>query len=119
MTNVKIVKKNQRFIDQHWFSIFMGIVNKYYIKEAKFKFILPKKNDKDNVFDVLGFNFSIHSRYIFSHLKRLELIIIPSGIEYKSMVHDECIHGLFEKQSIVNTSVALAYLSTHATLFWI
>ncbi len=95
-------------------------MNNYYFKLVKVKrdFIWHHHPETDEVFMVVDGNLTIELRDKTLTLKRLEMVVIPKGVEHKPSCNEECKLLLIEPTDTINTGNVRSDL-TDTKLEWI
>jgi mannose-6-phosphate isomerase-like protein (cupin superfamily) len=95
-------------------------MNNYYFKLVKVKreFIWHQHPETDEVFMVLDGNLTIELRDKTLELKKLEMVVIPKGVEHKPSCSEECKLLLIEPTDTINTGNVRSDL-TDTKLEWI
>jgi mannose-6-phosphate isomerase-like protein (cupin superfamily) len=95
-------------------------MNNYHFKLVKSQgeFIWHKHPETDEVFMIIEGNFQIHLRDKVLQLKKGEMVVIPKGVEHKSLAKEECKVLLIEPEGTLNTGDAGGDL-TVTELEWI
>jgi mannose-6-phosphate isomerase-like protein (cupin superfamily) len=119
INKVNIVNKLTQF-DDYWNPRILGELNGQHVKLAKFKgeFVWHKHDKEDELFYVIKGNFTMEFRDRKVRVSENELIIVPKGIEHRSVAEEEVSVMLFEPASTINTGETDNDL-TRKTLEWI
>jgi len=116
---VNIEKKFEKIKELHSYSV-VAQMNNYYFKLVKVKreFVWHQHPETDEVFVVIDGNLTIELRDKTLNLKKLEMVVIPKGVEHKPKCNEECKLLLIEPKDTVNTGNAISDL-TDTKLEWI
>jgi mannose-6-phosphate isomerase-like protein (cupin superfamily) len=104
---VNINEKLALFSD-YWNPRIVGELNGQYVKLVKFKgeFVWHKHNEEDEMFYVLKGSFRLQFRDRTIELYENEFIIVPKGVEHKSIADKEVSVLIFEPVSTIRTGDA-------------
>lgn len=116
---INFKEKFGRIKNLHSYKI-IAQMNNYYFKLVKMKrdFIWHQHPDTDEVFIVIEGNLTIELRDKTLTLKKLEMVVIPKGIEHKPSSKEECKILLIEPLTTINTGNVRSKL-TDPNLEWI
>lgn len=101
---VNFEKKFEKIKDLHSYKV-IAQMNNYYFKLVKMQreFIWHQHPETDEVFIVIDGNLTIELRDKTLHIKRLEMVVIPKGVEHKPSCNEECEILLIEPMETINT----------------
>ena len=90
VNKVNIVNKLSQF-DDYWNPRILGELNGQHVKLAKFKgeFVWHKHDKEDELFYVIQGSFTMEFRDRKIRVNENELIIVPKGIEHRSVAEEE------------------------------
>ena len=119
---VKVVNFEEKFekIKQlHSYKV-VAQMNNYYFKlvKAKREFIWHSHPETDEVFMVLEGELKIELRNKTLTLQKMEMVVIPKGVEHKPSCTEECKVLLIEPADTLNTGNVKSSL-TDTSLEWI
>ncbi|MBN2433877.1 MAG: cupin domain-containing protein [Spirochaetes bacterium] len=95
-------------------------MNDYYFKLVKEKreFVWHKHPETDEVFITIEGKFKLAFRDKVSELDEGDMVVVPKGVEHKSIFEDVCCVMLIEPKTTINTGDAEGNL-TETELEWI
>lgn len=101
---VNIEEKLTMFHD-YWDPRIVGALNGHHVKLVKFQgtFVWHKHDKEDEMFYVLKGKFCMEFRDHTVELNEKEFIIVPKGVEHRSVAEKEVAVMLFEPASTINT----------------
>ena len=104
MDKVNIAQKLS-LIDDYWNPRVLGELNGQHIKLVKFsgQFVWHAHEREDEMFLVIKGRFRVEFRDRSIDLKEGEFLIVPRGVEHRSVADEEVHVLLFEPASTVNT----------------
>ena len=104
---VNIEEKLSLFSD-HWNPRIIGELNGQHVKVVKLKgeFVWHKHDEEDEMFYVLKGSFKLQYRDRTIELHENEFIIVPKGVEHRSVAKNEVAVMLFEPVTTVRTGDA-------------
>lgn len=116
---INIKDKCQNFKELHSYKI-IAQMNNYYFKLVKVKrvFVWHKHVDTDEVFLVIEGHLQINLRDKTLKLNQGELVVIPRGVEHKTVAREECTVLLIEPVGTLNTGNVGGEM-TETSLEWI
>jgi len=116
---VNFEKKFEKIKDLNSYKV-IAQMNNYYFKLDKMQreFIWHQHPQTDEVFMVIEGNLTIELRDKTLHLKNLEMVVIPKGVEHKPSCNKECKLLLIEPMDTINTGNVRSDL-TDTKLEWI
>lgn len=119
---IKVVNLEEKFgkiKELHSYKV-IAKMNNYYFKLVKVEreFIWHRHPETDEVFMVVDGNLTIELRDKTLELKKLEMVVIPKGVEHKPKCKEECKLLLIEPMDTINTGNAGSDL-TDTKLEWI
>lgn len=119
---IKVVNFEEKFgkiKELHSYKV-IAQMNNYYFKLVRMQreFIWHKHPETDEVFMVIDGNLTIELRDKNLHLKKLEFVVIPKGVEHKPSCDEECKILLIEPTETINTGNIRSQL-TDTKLEWI
>lgn len=105
MTQKVNVREKMTMFHDYWNPRIVGGLNGQHVKLVKFQgaFVWHKHDDEDEMFYVLKGKFRMEFRDHTVDLKENEFIIVPKGIEHRSVADKEVEVMLFEPASTINT----------------
>ena len=108
---INFEEKFEKIKELHSYKI-IAQMNNYYFKlvKAKREFIWHQHPKTDEVFMVLDGTLKIELRDKNLTLKKLEMVVIPKGVEHKPVCSEECKVMLIEPIDTVNTGNTLSSL---------
>jgi mannose-6-phosphate isomerase-like protein (cupin superfamily) len=109
MHKVNIIKKLAQF-DEYWQPRVVAELNGQYVKLAKFKgaFTWHKHDNEDEMFFVVKGKFRVEFRDKSVELCENEFIVVPKGIEHRSVADEEVEVMLFEPKTTLKTGSELS-----------
>jgi mannose-6-phosphate isomerase-like protein (cupin superfamily) len=107
MHKVNIIKKLAQF-DEYWQPRVVAELNGQYVKLAKFKgaFTWHKHDNEDEMFFVVKGKFRVEFRDKSVELCENEFIVVPKGVEHRSVADEEVEVMLFEPKTTLKTGSA-------------
>ena len=101
---VNLDKKFETIKELHSYKV-IAQMNNYYFKlvKAKREFIWHQHPETDEVFMVLDGTLIIELKEKTLTLKKLEMVVIPKGVEHKPSCIEECKVMLIEPSDTINT----------------
>ena len=104
MHKVNIIDKLKQFND-YWQPRIVAELNGQYVKLAKFKgaFTWHKHDHEDEMFFVVKGKFRVEFRDKSVELCENEFIVVPKGVEHRSVADEEVEVMLFEPKTTLNT----------------
>lgn len=104
MEKVNIEEKLSLFQD-YFNPRIVGELNGQQVKLVKFQgeFVWHKHDNEDELFFVIKGNFKMEFRDKIVDISENEFLIVPKGVEHKSMAENEVSIMLFEPASTLNT----------------
>jgi mannose-6-phosphate isomerase-like protein (cupin superfamily) len=116
---VNLEKKFEKIKEMHSYKVIVQM-NNYYFKlvRAKRAFIWHQHPETDEVFMVIDGKLTIELRDKTLTLKKLEMVVIPKGVEHKPSCDEECNLLLIEPTDTINTGSLRSDL-TDTKLEWI
>lgn len=95
-------------MDEHWSPRIVARMNSYEFKVVKFKgvFVWHRHPDTDETFLVLDGSMQIEFRNGAVGLGRGEMVVVPKGVEHRTIADSECSVLLIEPAGTVNTGDA-------------
>ena len=104
MKKVNVREKLDLFTD-HWDPKIVGELNGQQVKLVKFlgEFIWHTHENEDEMFYVIKGKFKMHFRNEIVEVCENEFLIVPKGIEHKSVSDEEVEVMVFEPKSALNT----------------
>ncbi len=108
MQKVNIINKLAQFSD-YWKPRVVAELNGQYVKLAKFKGAFPwhKHDNEDELFFVVKGKFRVEFRDKTVELNENEFLVVPKGVEHRSVADEEVEVMLFEPKTTLNTGSAL------------
>ena len=108
MHKVNIIKKLGQFND-YWQPRIVAELNEQYVKLAKFKgvFTWHIHENEDEMFFVVKGSFRVEFRDKSVELNENEFIVVPKGVEHRSVADNEVEVMLFEPKTTLNTGSTL------------
>ena len=116
---VNLEEKFEKIKELHSYKV-IAQMNNYYFKLVRMQreFIWHQHPETDEVFMVIDGNLTIELRDKTLHLKKLEMVVIPKGVEHKPSCNKECKLLLIEPMETINTGNVRSDL-TDTKLEWI
>jgi len=116
---VNLEEKFETIKELHSYKV-IAQMNNYYFKlvKAKREFIWHQHPETDEVFMVIDGTLTIKLRDGTLTLNKLEMVVIPKGVEHKPSCNEECKVLLIEPTDTVNTGNKKSSL-TDTKLEWI
>ena len=104
MDKININKKFSLFSD-YWNPRIVGELNGQYVKLVKFlgEFIWHTHENEDELFFVVKGKFKMHYHDKIVEVLENELLIVPKGVEHKSVAEEEVWVMVFEPVTTLNT----------------
>lgn len=104
MQKVNLAEKFALF-SERWSPRIVGELNGQYVKVAKLQgeFVWHRHDAEDELFLVVKGKLAIHFRDRVEELQEGELLIVPAGVEHKTVAEQEVQVLLFEPKSTLNT----------------
>ena len=104
MKKIGIDKKFSQF-KEHWRPKVIAELNGQEIKLVKFKgeFVWHRHDDADEMFLVWRGSFRVEFRERVVHLSRGEMLVVPRGVEHRTVADDEVEVIIFEPAETLNT----------------
>jgi len=107
MPKLEKVNLKQKFalFNDHWGPKIVGQIDDYHVKLAKIQgeFIWHKHDDVDELFLVVGGQFTMKLRDAAIVLQEGEMIVIPAGLEHCPVAEEECHIMMIEPVGTLNT----------------
>ena len=105
--SINLSEKFSRFSD-HWSPKILSELNDFHIKAVKIQgeFVWHKHDDTDELFWVVGGEFTMRFRDKDVLVKVGEFIVVPIGVEHMPVAEHEAQVVLIEKKGTVNTGDA-------------
>ena len=99
------INEKLSLFDDYWNPRVVGELNAQYVKLAKLKgeFVWHKHDDEDELFYVLKGALEMEFRDKRIEIRENEMIIVPRGIEHRSIALNEVAVMLFEPKTTINT----------------
>ena len=116
---VNVETKFERIQELHAYKV-IAQMNEYYCKLVKVKreFVWHQHPETDEVFMVLDGTLTIELRTKTLMLKKLDMVVIPKGVDHKPSCHEECQLLLIEPAATINTGNVQSNL-TDTQVEWI
>ena len=114
MEKVSVNQKLSLFSD-YWNPRIAGELNGQHVKLVKFKgeFVWHKHDDEDEMFFVISGSFKMELRDKTIELRENEFLIVPRGVEHRSVAEEEVSIMLFEPATTLNTGDTEGELTKH------
>jgi mannose-6-phosphate isomerase-like protein (cupin superfamily) len=116
MDKVNIAEK-MALIQEHWRPKVVGALNGQEVKLVKFRgeFVWHHHEHEDELFLVIGGRFRVEFRDRIVELQPGEFLIVPRGVEHRTVADEEAEVLLFEPASTRNTGNILDEILTAPT----
>lgn len=116
---VNLREKFDKIQEQHAYKV-VAQMNDYLFKLVKVQreFVWHKHPETDEVFMVIDGHMQIYLRDQVLELTQGEMVVIPKGVEHKTVSREECKVLLIEPEETINTGDARGEL-TDTNLEWI
>ena len=114
MVKVNLEQKLSLFSD-HWSPKIVGELNGQHVKLAKLKgeFVWHKHDHEDELFFVIKGSFKMEYRDRTVVVNENQFLIVPKGVEHRSVADEEVSIMRFEPASTLNTGDAKSELTKH------
>jgi len=109
MQKVNIIKKLAQF-SEYWKPRVVAELNDQYVKLAKFKGAFPwhKHDNEDELFFVVKGKFRVEFRDKIVELNENGFLVVPKGVEHRSVADEEVEVMLFEPKTTLKTGSELS-----------